>query len=221
MKHIQNFNKFNEEVEMGMLPVDVVRSAPDAYKDVFDGISDLYGYLVDKIGNKIEEVKDSFKGISERDAGKIAQFMKKTFGTVKPEMTKENVMKLTKALGFDTMTENFKENENMAVKIIGRIKQVLGINIATTAGQGLAVILTFILDKLNLIAIDTTNPLVSDYTDACIWTSIELMAAGWAALFMFDLIMRIFGYFGPSTNLYKNLTGVGDYNPNKDIRNKY
>jgi len=221
MKHIQNFNKFNEEVEMGMLPTDVVRSAPDVYKDVFSGISDLYGYLVDKIGDKIEEVKDSFNGISEKDAGKIAQFMKKTFGTVNPKMTKENVIKLTKALGFDTMTENFKENENMAVKIIGRIKQVLGINVATTAGAGLAFILTFILDKLNLIPIDKTNPLVSDYADACIWTSIELMAAGWAALFMFDLIMRMFGYFGTVNNLYKNLTGIGDYYPNRDIRNKY
>jgi hypothetical protein len=221
MKHIQNFNKFNEEVEMGMLPTDVVRSAPDVYKDVFSGISDLYGYLVDKIGDKMEEVKDSFKGISEKDAGKIAQFMKKTFGTVKPKMNKENIIKLTKALGFDRMTENFKENENMAVKIIGRISQVLGINIATTAGLGLSVILTFILDKLNLIGIDTTNPLVSDYSDACIWTSIELMAAGWAASYMFDLIMRMFGYFGTVKNLYKDLTEIGDYYPNRDIRNKY
>jgi len=220
MKHIRNFNKFNEEVEMGMLPTDVVRSAPDAYKDVFSGISDLYGYLVDKIGNKIEEVKDSFKGISEKDAGKIAQFMKKTFGTVNPKMTKENVIKLTKALGFDTITENFKENENLAVKIIGRIKQVLGINVATTAGAGLAFILTFVLDKLNQIP-TMTDPFIKDHSDACILTSIELMASGWAALFMFDLIMRMFGYFGTATNLYKDLTGIGDYNPNRDIRNKY
>ena len=211
MKHIQNFNKFNEELEMGMLPVDVVKHAGDAYKDIFAGISDLYGDLVDKIGNKIEEVKDSFKGISEKDAGKIAQFMKKTFGTVNPEMNKENVMKLTKALGLETISENFKENENMAVKIIGRIKQALGINVAGSAGMGLAIILTYALHVLGKLPMNTSLAV-----DVSLMTTIELAAAGWAALFMFDLIMKMFGY-----NSDDDITGIGDYNPQRDIRNKF
>ena len=211
MKHIQNFNKFNEEVEMGMFPTDVVRSAPDVYKDVFSGISDLYSDLVDKIGNKMGEIKDAFKGLSRQEVEKIAQFMKKTFGTVKPEMTKENVMKLTKALGLDTVSENFKENENMAVKIIGRIKQALGINVAGTAGLGLATILTYALHLLNKLPMSTSLEV-----DISMMVTIELAAAGWAALFMFDLIMKMFGY-----NSDDDIAGIGNYNPNKDIRNKY
>ena len=211
MKHIQNFNKFNEEVEMGMFPTDVVRSAPDAYKDIFAGVSDLYSELVDKIGNEIGEIKDAFKGVTRQEVEKIAQFMKKTFGTVKPEMTKENVMKLTKALGLDTISENFKENENMAVKILGRIKQALGINVAGSAGMGLAMILTYALHLLNKLPMST--PLDVDIS---MMVTIELAAAGWAALFMFDLIMKMFGY-----NSDDDIAGIGNYNPNKDIRNKY
>lgn len=211
MKHIQNFSKFNEEVEMGMLPTDVVRNAPDAYKDVFSGISDLYSDLVDKIGNKMGEIKDAFKGLSKQEVEKIAQFMKKTFGTVKPEMTKENVMKLSKALGLDTISENFKEDENIVVKIIGRIKQALGINVAGTAGLGLATILTYALHLLNKLPMSTSLEV-----DISMMVTIELAAAGWAALFMFDLIMKMFGY-----NSDDDIAGIGNYNPNKDIRNKY
>jgi predicted RecB family endonuclease len=117
MKHIQNFNKFNEEVGMGMFPVDVVKSAPDAYKDIFAGVSDLYNDVVDEMGNKIKELKDAFKGVSEQEVEKIAQFMKKTFGTVTPEMTKENGIKLAKALGLDTISENLYANNFESNKI--------------------------------------------------------------------------------------------------------
>jgi len=205
MKHIQNFNKFNEEVGMGMFPVDVVKSAPDAYKDIFAGVSDLYNDVVDEMGNKIEQLKDAFKGVSEREVGKIAQFMKKTFGTVTPEMTKENGIKLAKALGLDTISENFKADENIVVKIIGRIKQVLGVNVAGTGGMGLAIILTYVLKVLGVISLASVG----------VATTAGLAVAGIAVAFMFSKIMEMFGYDDDS------ITDIGNYNPKMDIRNKF
>ena len=205
MKHIQNFNKFNEEVGMGMFPVDVVKSAPDAYKDIFAGVSDLYNDVVDEMGNKIKELKDAFKGVSEQEVGKIAQFMKKTFGTVTPEMTKENGIKLAKALGLDTISENFKADENIVVKIIGRIKQVLGINVAGTGGFGLSIILTYVLKVLGVISLASVG----------VATTAGLAIAGIAVFFMFSKIMEMFGYDDDS------ITDIGNYNPKMDIRNKF
>jgi hypothetical protein len=205
MKHIQNFNKFNEEVGMGMFPVDVVKSAPDAYKDIFAGVSDLYNDVVDEMGSKIKELKDAFKGVSEQEVEKIAQFMKKTFGTVTPEMTKENGIKLAKALGLDTISENFKADENIVVKIIGRIKQVLGINVASTGGFGLSIILTYVLKVLGVISLASVG----------VATTLGLAVAGIAVAFMFSKIMEMFGYDDDS------MADIGNYNPKMDIRNKF
>jgi hypothetical protein len=205
MKHIQNFNKFNEEVGMGMFPVDVVKSAPDAYKDIFAGVSDLYNDVVDEMGNKIKELKDAFKGVSEQEVEKIAQFMKKTFGTVTPEMTKENGIKLAKSLGLDTISENFKADENIVVKIIGRIKQVLGINVAGTGGFGLSIILTYVLKVLGVVTLASVG----------VATTAGLAIAGIAVFFMFSKIMEMFGYDDDS------ITDIGNYNPKMDIRNKF
>ena len=205
MKHIQNFNRFNEEVETLMMPTDVVRSAPDAYKDIFAGVSDLYNDVVDEMGNKIKELKDTFKGVSEQEVGKIAQFMKKTFGTVTPEMTKENGIKLAKVLGLDTISENFKADENIVVKIIGRIKQALGINVAGTGGMGLAIILTYVLKVLGVISLASVG----------VATTAGLAVAGIAVAFMFSKIMEMFGYDDDS------ISDIGNYNPKMDIRNKF
>ena len=205
MKHIQNFNRFNEEVETLMMPTDVVRSAPDAYKDIFAGVSDLYNDVVDEMGNKIKELKDTFKGVSEQEVGKIAHFMKKTFGTVTPEMTKENGIKLAKVLGLDTISENFKADENIVVKIIGRIKQALGINVAGTGGMGLAIILTYVLKVLGVISLASVG----------VATTAGLAVAGIAVAFMFSKIMEMFGYDDDS------ITDIGNYNPKMDIRNKF
>lgn len=205
MKHIQNFNKFNEEVETLMMPTDVVRSAPDAYRDIFAGVSDLYNDVVDEMGSKIEQLKDAFKGVSEREVGKIAEFMKKTFGTVTPEMTKENGIKLAKVLGLDTISENFKADENIVVKIIGRIKQVLGINVASTGGFGLSIILTYVLKVLGVISLASVG----------VATTMGLAVAGIAVAFMFSKIMEMFGYDDDS------ISDIGNYNPKMDIRNKF
>jgi hypothetical protein len=58
---------------------------------------------------------------------KIADFMMDTFGTLKPEMNKENVELLSKKLGLANLkvNESFKENENIVMKALVRVSQVI------------------------------------------------------------------------------------------------
>lgn len=188
MRYIKTYESFNvnETMDMMMMPVDPIAGAADLYKDIAKAI-----------GNKIGEITSSIKKAALSEVEKIKNYLLKIYGTTVPSLTKENAQKLYDSLGLDSIQENFKEGENLAVKILGRVKQVLGINIYAWAGIPLAVVLGGML-------IGSTAAVFG------------ILIGAFALLFLFTKIMQLFGYGNEETDV----AGIGDYNPAQDIRNR-
>ena len=188
MKHLKKFESFsiNETMDMMTLPVDPIKGSTDVYNEVFKSI-----------GHKINDIVNPLKRTSISEVVKIKDFMIKTFGTTSPELSKENVEKLNKVLGLDSINESsFQENENLAIKLCGRIKQLLGINIYNSAGIPLSIVLGLI--------------------SGSIFIGFVAFLAGWALLWIFAKIMEIFGYGDTDTDI----KGIGTYDPSNDIRRR-
>ena len=188
MKHLKTFESFsiNETMDMMTLPVDPIPGSIDVYSEVFKSI-----------GYKINDIVNPLKRVALSDAVKIKDFMIKTFRTTSPELSKENVEKLNKVLGLDYINESsFQENEKLAIKLCGRIKQLLGVNIYASAGIPLATVLGLI--------------------SGSVFIGFVAFLAGWALLWIFSKIMQIFGYGDMDTNI----SGIGTYDPDNDIRRR-
>jgi hypothetical protein len=191
MKHLKTFESFsvNETMDMMTMPVDPIAGAADVYKDITDAI-----------GNKISDITKSLKEVALPEVSKIKDFMIKTFGTTTPELTEENAQKLYDVLGLSSVKENiensFQEGENLVVKLCGRIKQVLGINMYAWGGVPLAIILGGLIGSNGAIA--------------------GILISSFALLYVFSKIMQLFGYGSEDTDV----ADIGAYNPQQDIRNK-
>lgn len=164
--------------------------------DYVKGVSDLEREALDSIKSKLADIVIDYAKIQKEDVKKIADFLMKTFGTTKPQLNKENAKKLSDALGLDSiLSEGFQEGENILVKIIGRIKQLLGINIYAFVGAPLAGVIASIYGAPGFII---------------------ALIGGWALLGIFTKIMEKFGYGDENTDV----AGIGNYNSERDIRNK-
>ncbi len=186
MKHLTTFESFsiNETMDMMTLPVDPIPGSVDVYSDVFHSI-----------GNKINDIVNPLKKANPLDVIKIKDFMIKTFGTTTPELSKENVDKMCKVLKLDSINESsFQENESIAIKLCGRVKQLLGINIVNYAG----IPLSFVLGLIS----------------GSVFVGFVAFLAGWALLWIFAKIMQIFGYGEMRTRI----VDIGTYDPDNDIR---
>lgn len=163
--------------------------------DYVKGVAELESDAMNKIKSELNNIKFDFTKIGAEDGAKIADFLKDVFGTTKPEINKENAKKLSKALGLDSVLSegDFKQGENIVVKIIGRLKQLLGINQAALFGIPLAVLMTAFAGAPGFII---------------------TLVGGWVLLRIFMNIMEKFGYDENAT-----LGGIGHYNPKNDIRN--
>lgn len=188
MKYIKAYESFNvnETLDMFTMPVDPIKASLDVYKEIGNAI-----------GNKISDITNSLRKAAKSDVSKIADFMKKTFGTTQPEFTKENAERLYKALGLDSIKENFQRGENLAIQLCGRVKQLLGINIYAWAGIPLAVVL---------------GGMLAGSTAAVF----GVLAASWSLLFVFTKIMQLFGYGDDNTGVEE----IGEYDYERDIRNR-
>jgi len=189
MKYLKKFESFttNETLDMMFLPVDPIAGAADVYKDIIDSVK-----------NKLVEITTSLRKASKSEVEKIKDFMMNNFGTTIPAFTEENAKKIMKSLGLDSIKENFKEGENLAVMICGKIKQVLGINMYAWAGIPLAFILGGIIAKSGVAVA-------------------AILLGSWALLWLFSKIMSMFGYGDEQTDV----AGIGNYDPSKDLRNKF
>lgn len=187
MKYLRTFESFstNETLDMFTMPVDPIKSSTDVYSEIFKSI-----------GHKINDIVNPLKKTAISDVIKIKDFMIKTFGTTTPELSKENVEKLNKALKLDHINETFQQNENLAIKLCGRVKQLLGINIHSSAGIPLAIILGLL--------------------SGSIFIGFVTFIGGWALLWIFAKIMQIYGYGDDDTEI----RDIGEYNPQNDIRRK-
>ena len=186
MRYIKTFESFNinETMDMMTMPVDPIAGAADVYSDIAKAI-----------GNKISEITTSLKKASLSEVNKIKYFMLKTFGTTTPEFNEENAEKLYKVLGLDSVKEGYQEGENLAVKLCGVIKQILGINIYAWAGIPLAIVL---------------GGMMMSSTAAVF----GILIGSFALLFLFTKIMQLFGYGDEDTDV----ADIGNYNPSQDIR---
>lgn len=185
MKHIKTFESFNinETMDMMTMPVDPIAGAADVYSDIADAI-----------GNKISEITNNLKKAAVPEVDKIKAFMLKTFGTTTPEFNEENAEKLYKVLGLASIKEGYQEGENLAVKICGLIKQILGANIYAWAGVPLAIVIGGLTSSLVSVG--------------------AALIGSWALLWVFTKLMNLFGYGDENTDV----ADIGDYNPSHDVR---
>jgi hypothetical protein len=187
MRYLKKFESFNvnETMDMMFMPVDPIK-----------GMSDVYSDISDAIGNKIGEMTNSLKKAAAPDVSKIKDFMIKNFGTCTPEFSKENVEKLSKVLGLSSIKEGYQEGENLAVKLCGTIKQILGINMYAWAGTFLATVIACLMG-------------------GSYGTFGVALIGGWALLYVFTKLMELFGYEKGG-----DIAGIGNYNPSLDIRRR-
>jgi hypothetical protein len=187
MKYIKTYESFNinETMDMMTMPVDPIAGAADVYKDIAKAI-----------GNKIDAITTSLKKAALPEVNKIKDYMFKIYGTTVPAYTEENAQKLYDALGLSSVKENFQEGENLAIKLCGRIKQVLGINMYAWGGVPLAIILGGLIGSGAAVG--------------------GILIGSFVLLYVFTKIMKLFGYGDENTDV----AGIGDYNPSQDIRNR-
>jgi hypothetical protein len=171
-------------MDMMTMPVDPIAGAADVYSDIADAI-----------GNKISELTNNLKKAASPEVAKIKAFMLKTFGTTTPEFSEENAEKLYDVLGLASIKEGYQEGENLAVKLCGLIKQILGVNIYAWCGIPLAIVIGGITMQSGTAVAAT-------------------LIGGWALLWVFTKLMQLFGYGDDNTDV----AGIGDYNPSQDIR---
>jgi len=185
MRYIKTYESFkvNETMDMMMLPVDPLAGAADVYSDIADAI-----------GNKISEITNSLKKAAAPEISKIKDFMVKTFGSTTPEYNEENAEKLYKLLGLSSIKEGYQEGENLAVKLCGVIKQILGVNIYAWCGIPLAIVIGGLMGSSVAVG--------------------GALIGGWALLWVFTKLMELFGYGNGDTDV----AGIGNYNPSQDIR---
>jgi len=129
MKHLTNFKKFNEEVEMGSVPTDVVKHSGEVLSDLVSSSKSMISSLVSKFGSKLD--------LPEEEVQKIRDFLTENFGTTKVQPTKENFMKMSSVLGIDMKNEalfhidELRDGESLAVKIMYSLKKYGKINLLT------------------------------------------------------------------------------------------
>jgi len=129
MKHLTNFKKFNEEVEMGSVPTDVVKHSGEVLSDLVSSSKSMISSLVSKFGSKLD--------LPEEEVQKIRDFLTENFGTTKVQPTKENFMKMSSVLGIDMKNEalfhidELRDGESLAVKIMWSLKKYGKINLLT------------------------------------------------------------------------------------------
>ncbi len=141
MRYIKTYESFNvnETMDMFTLPVDPIKGAADVYKDIYNSIKDtaikpVLEWLEDKGYDLLESIKPSKESVK-----KIYDFMMKTFGTISPDLNSETVSKMIDALKLEKVVkENYQEDdyhtvegENIIVKILGTLKYLFGLNIAS------------------------------------------------------------------------------------------
>ena len=190
MKNIKTFESFsleyprvNETADMFMMPVDPIRGAAEVYKSIGDVVK-----------RKFSEIVGSLQKTPASDVAKIKNFMLKTFGTTTPEFSRENAEKLQLVLGLDSIEEGFKEGEDIVIKIMGVLKNFLGLSAAGWANAPLAA-------------------LVAGLTGSGIIAGAALIGA-FVLLWILTKVMEIFGYDSD------DIAATGEYDPSKDIRNK-
>ncbi len=147
MRYIKTYESFNvnETMDMFTLPVDPIKGAADVYKDIYNSIKDtaikpVLEWLEDKGYDLLESIKPSKESVK-----KIYDFMMKTFGTISPDLNSETVSKMIDALKLEKVVkENYQEDdyhtvegENIIVKILGTLKYLFGLNIASGGLLGL------------------------------------------------------------------------------------
>lgn len=163
-------------------------SKEDYINNVGSTIEDAIEFAKDKLA----DIAIDFSKINKEDVKKIADFLIKTFGTTKPALNKDNAEKFAKALGLNSvLSEGFKEGENIAVKIIGIIKVLTGINQYGFFGTVLATVMGYFYGAPGFII---------------------ALVGGWVLLSLFNGILEHFGYEDV------DIASVGRYNPKKDSR---
>jgi hypothetical protein len=189
MKHIKTFESFNinETMDMMTMPVDPIAGAADVYSDIADAI-----------GNKIGEITNALKKAAAPEVAKIKAFMLKTFGTTTPEFNEENAEKLYKVLGLASIKEGYQEGENLAVKLCGLIKQILGINMYAWAGIPLAVVIGGLMGSGVAVG--------------------AVLIGSWSLLWIFTKLMNLFGYGNTED---ADVADIGDYDPSHDARMEF
>lgn len=129
MKHLTRYQKFNEEVEMGSVPTDVVKHSGEVLNDLISSSKSMISGLVSKFGSKLE--------IQPEEVENIRSFLLEDFGTTEVKPTKENFMKMSNVLGIDMKNESMfhidelRKGESFTVKIMWNLKRYGKINLLT------------------------------------------------------------------------------------------
>jgi hypothetical protein len=200
MKHLANYKKFNEEVEMGFLPTDVVKHSGEVLSDLLSSSKSMISSMVSKFGSKLE--------LPEEEVQNIRDFLKENFGTTKVEPTKENFMKMSSILGIEMKNEKLyyidelKDGESLAVKIMYSLKQYGKINLFT-GGIPNAVI-------INLLTSLLSTTMALDFKV----TAILGMILGFVLWGLFSIILSFYGY------VRHDNSGLTYYSRSDDFRRK-
>ena len=182
------------EVKEGM---DMMSYPGDFTKDAGKLVSDIGS----KIGQKLSSLSLRALKMTEEDVKKIGDYMMEVFGTTTPELNKENAEKFVKSLGLSNLSEGemgtFKDDESILIKMLARIKQILGLNQYAWVGLPLSALMAGL------------NPANSGSAFAI------TLIGGWVLLGLFSKILSLFGY-----NQDGDVAGYGHYDADTDIRNK-
>jgi len=200
MKHLANYKKFNEEVEMGFLPTDVVKHSGEVLKDLVSSSKSMISSMVSKFGSKLE--------LPEEEVEKIRNFLNENFGTTKVQPTKENFMKMSSVLGLDMKNEalfhidELKDGESLAVKIMWSIKKYAKINLLS-GGIPNAIIVSILTSLFSTVQSIGFEGL-----------AIMSWVLGFVVWGLFTIILSFYGYVKDDSS------GLTFYSKSSDIRRK-
>lgn len=133
-------------------------------------------------------VKGISKVLSEEGKENLESFMMETFGTLTPDLTKDNAEKLTKALNIKTVPEaqwvqGFKPGESILVKILEGLSKVAMVNLLMFS--------TPLLYVLRHVGIPLTQDSRGDYLIS--------FGIGVLILKILSRVMSLLGYSGGGT----------------------
>lgn len=200
MKHLTRYQKFNEEVEMGSVPTDVVKHSGEVLNDLISSSKSMISGLVSKFGSKLE--------IQPEEVENIRSFLLEHFGTTEVKPTKENFMKMSNVLGIDMKNESMfhidelRKGESLAVKIMWNLKRY---------------------GKINLLTGGIPNAIVVSILTSLFSTVVGMGFAGvafvsWVLGFviwgLFTIILSFYGYVKDDSS------GVTSYSKSSDFRRK-
>ena len=200
MKHLTNFQKFNEEVEMGSVPTDVVKHSGEALNDLVSSSKSIISDLVSKFGSKLD--------LAEEEVQNIRDFLTENFGTTKVQPTKENFMKMSSLLGIDMKNESvfhineLKKGESLAVKIMWNLKRYGKINLLT-GGIPNAIIVSILTSLFSVVV-------------GMGFAGIAFMSwvLGFVVWGLFTIILSFYGY------VKDDISGLTFYSKSSDMRRK-